>query len=54
MKGTKTYESPAVRYCDFELSGFICQSGIKTQVDRWDSIDGGEVIFDDDTPVTLG
>lgn len=55
MKKKAIYESPTVRYCDFEMSGFICASGLKVQVDRWDSIDGGNIDFDDDAePVTLG
>lgn len=51
MKKKTIYESPAVSYCDIELSAFICQSGLKIQVDRWDSIDGGEINFDDDAVI---
>lgn len=54
MKTKITYESPALRFYDVELEGFICQSGLKVQVDRWDSIDGGNIDFDDDAVIILG
>lgn len=46
------YESPSVRLSGLELCGFLCSSGNKVQVDRWDSEDGGVIDMDDDVLVT--
>ena len=53
MKINTIYETPTLRFYDMELEGFLCQSGFKVQVDRWDSVDGGNIDFDDDA-VYLG
>ena len=54
MKTKTIYESPAIRFYSMELEGFLCASGLNVQVDRWDSIDGGNIDFDDDAVLILG
>lgn len=42
------YEKPEVRISELVLGGFLCISGIKTDVDQWGNEFGDEVIdFDE-------
>lgn len=47
------YDSPALSFSHLDLEGLVCASDLELQVDRWDSIDGGVIDFDDDA-IVLG
>lgn len=48
---TLEYESPSLTFSCIDMGGLICSSEFTVQVDEWESIDGGTVIFDDDAVV---
>ena len=47
---TNIYESPKLRFCDLELSGFICASDTRDEVDELNSLfgdsEGGDLILE--------
>ena len=47
------YESPSLAVSVLDLGGMICASDLDIQVDRWESIDGGSIVFDDDATIVI-